>query len=825
MISHSKLLSKNSSMVNIELNFLKNVLYYNYNFIFLREYFCTIKLGPDMKRIITIFIFSIMVLDFGLLKAKDLEINSDFNILTSKNAQGYFKPLFTTIEESFNTGLFTTANYKNGWSISLDLGLTGMFIPNSQRTFEAELPESFGNTSITETSELIGNSIRRNHSGTVTQPTIMGGISNPVFSAPQDFNSLDSLQKTIAFLEGNDISFMTGLPIVQLSFGIPTRTQFKVRFATATISENSFSYYTLGVNQNIDKFFDLFGEDENAAIALNFAYHSLSWKPTIEMASWSLGAHGSYTFDNGFTFYGGMQYETFSGDFYAKREQTTKLVKSPYQEIRDQKPIAFSLESDNAFRLLGGLSYRWGILELHTDIAWAAQPVVKAGLSLWFLDTETPKVRYEGEPLQQFTPASILATLPRYTPESNFMALNLAETPKRSLNGKVEMTGVINGAEVTTDKIVIEEFMSRQMRPLLPYIFFEDNQSELPVRYNQISSAQASSFGIRDLLGKTNLETYYHTLNIIGLRMKNSPEAKITLTGYNSNLGKEKNNKNLSKARAEKIKEYFVNVWGIAAERIDVKFGNKPKVASNDKTVQGIEENRRVEISSDLWDVVAPIDIQDTLRTITPTTLRFKPEIQSDLALKGWSLDIKSDTGSVKTIAGLSKPNSSIDFGTEEYINKIRFSENLNYNLTLTNVGEDEFKSAAKSIPVEILSIEKKRKAMVKDTIYNKYNLILFDFNKSKLDPVNKRITDVIKSEVPADGLITVIGFTDSMGDEKHNQKLSASRAKSTTDALGRKDAVSIGKGENDLLFSNDLPEGRFLCRTVVVDVKIPVNN
>jgi len=63
------------------------------------------------------------------------------------------------------------------------------------------------------------------------------------------------------------------------------------------------------------------------------------------------------------------------------------------------------------------------------------------------------------------------------------------------------------------------------------------------------------------------------------------------------------------------------------------------------------------------------------------------------------------------------------------------------------------------------------------------------------------------------------------MGDEKHNQKLSASRAKSTTDALGRKDAVSIGKGENDLLFSNDLPEGRFLCRTVVVDVKIPVNN
>ena len=63
------------------------------------------------------------------------------------------------------------------------------------------------------------------------------------------------------------------------------------------------------------------------------------------------------------------------------------------------------------------------------------------------------------------------------------------------------------------------------------------------------------------------------------------------------------------------------------------------------------------------------------------------------------------------------------------------------------------------------------------------------------------------------------------MGDEKHNQKLSEARAKSTANSINAENMQSKGVGEYELLFNNDLPEGRFLCRTVVVEVKIPVNN
>jgi len=53
---------------------------------------------------------------------------------------------------------------------------------------------------------------------------------------------------------------------------------------------------------------------------------------------------------------------------------------------------------------------------------------------------------------------------------------------------------------------------------------------------------------------------------------------------------------------------------------------------------------------------------------------------------------------------------------------------------------------------------------------------------------------------------------------------LSTARAKSTADALEFKNVNYLGKGEYDLLFDNSTPEGRYYCRTVVVEVRIPVN-
>ena len=57
-------------------------------------------------------------------------------------------------------------------------------------------------------------------------------------------------------------------------------------------------------------------------------------------------------------------------------------------------------------------------------------------------------------------------------------------------------------------------------------------------------------------------------------------------------------------------------------------------------------------------------------------------------------------------------------------------------------------------------------------------------------------------------------------GDANYNKKLSLDRADATKKALGINNAITNGIGNEELLYNNDLPEGRFYCRTVNIIVK-----
>ncbi|HRS02270.1 MAG TPA: OmpA family protein, partial [Bacteroidota bacterium] len=61
---------------------------------------------------------------------------------------------------------------------------------------------------------------------------------------------------------------------------------------------------------------------------------------------------------------------------------------------------------------------------------------------------------------------------------------------------------------------------------------------------------------------------------------------------------------------------------------------------------------------------------------------------------------------------------------------------------------------------------------------------------------------------------------TDRIGDDSYNLKLSDARAKSTAAVLKNKNVEAYGVGEQNLLYDNTTPEGRFYCRTVQVIVK-----
>jgi outer membrane protein OmpA-like peptidoglycan-associated protein len=108
--------------------------------------------------------------------------------------------------------------------------------------------------------------------------------------------------------------------------------------------------------------------------------------------------------------------------------------------------------------------------------------------------------------------------------------------------------------------------------------------------------------------------------------------------------------------------------------------------------------------------------------------------------------------------------------------------------------------------------------------------LILFPFDKFIAGPINDRImNDYVYDRVKPTSVVEVIGHTDIVGLYEHNQKLSENRSKTVYEGIMKKTGGKFailnrrGVGEDEPLYFNDLPEGRFYNRTVQVLIKTPI--
>jgi outer membrane protein OmpA-like peptidoglycan-associated protein len=367
-----------------------------------------------------------------------------------------------------------------------------------------------------------------------------------------------------------------------------------------------------------------------------------------------------------------------------------------------------------------------------------------------------------------------------------------------------------NGTELL-QKITIETFRSRQLRAFLPFVFFDENVADIPLRYIRYNQDEVKNFSIKELMGRSSLDTYYYLLNILGKRLQEYPNASITLTGCNSNIKKEKNNKILSQQRADNVKAYLVDTWKIDPNRIKTIARNLPEKFSNIKDPDGIVENRRVEITSETWEVVAPIVIEDTLRFIKPDGILVKNEAFAESPIKRWEFNVTSNDSRIANFSGDGNPDKSlkIDLAKNDLL-KSKLGNDISAYLKV-ETKEEEGLSQIQKVPVEIIH---------KDSSINVYNLILFDFNKAELNKPNLRIADFINNDLQEDADVKVLGHTDRIGKDDYNRKLSDGRAKSTSSHIKAKNIEAIGVGEADLLYDNTTPEGRFYCRTVQVQVR-----
>ncbi|MEO5930454.1 MAG: OmpA family protein [Candidatus Kapaibacterium sp.] len=391
----------------------------------------------------------------------------------------------------------------------------------------------------------------------------------------------------------------------------------------------------------------------------------------------------------------------------------------------------------------------------------------------------------------------------------------IAETPPQP-------TAVI--AAVSAQKVEILETVVTETFPILPYIFFDSASAELPARYNRLSDTAGFT---EQMLPHRSLGAYYHMLNVIGSRLARDPSAKITLNG--STDGSEGSTagggNNLARARAQGVKDYLMNVWGINPSRMAVTTSPLPSNPSSLQVAEGAEENRRVEIQSVSDNVLHPILFERfNEHSITPRQIAFSMSGASPAGIGKWSLDVFAGAKSVWHAEGKGTPPTMIPWELDletaaRMATELTGEQLLKCQLTVTdNNGQNGIAEYAQPARKSLSPFE-----------ISRLSLIVFDFDKATINTQNRRmISSFVAQSMQPSSTSTIVGSTDRLGELDHNKQLSTDRAIAVRDLmLAERSTAKItsveGVGPSRLLYDNAVPEGRYYCRTVTVEMRTPI--
>ncbi len=393
--------------------------------------------------------------------------------------------------------------------------------------------------------------------------------------------------------------------------------------------------------------------------------------------------------------------------------------------------------------------------------------------------------------------------------------------------------------------LVLEERATVVLYPLLPYIFFDLNSSDFAPRYTLFRSpAQTQGFNDERLPGST-LQKYYHVLNIYGYRLTKYPNVKVEITGCVDETNEDKNSP-LPMKRAELVRNYLRDIWKIDESRITLKAMGWPKERSNPKDTLGIVENRRAEIrffgdAEDVWHVSKPILDNDPTTTPSPETMTWTMTNGIDANIvQSRRIEIWRNGRSWKVLNNIGKTEATSVWDwmdtNDQYPAEGKGSKEAEQMLSpylaqliVVSSNGTECRSDTVRVPVKRLSSSAIATTTEGSKTKEKYNLILFDFDSYNPGEMNKRILkEFVYHRVKGSTEIKIEGHTDVVGQYEHNKRLSENRARVTKELIGSgsgkyKTLESTGVGEDNPLYSNDLPEGRFFNRTVQVVLETPL--
>jgi len=360
--------------------------------------------------------------------------------------------------------------------------------------------------------------------------------------------------------------------------------------------------------------------------------------------------------------------------------------------------------------------------------------------------------------------------------------------------------------------------------PILPYVFYDKGNNQIPSRYTLLSKTEAQNFTESDLsnftegvmtVQETNINrlmtSYYNVLNIYADRMRRDRTVLLTLKGCDP---REEN----GQAYANQVKNYLVENYGIDPNRIDilVEPPTKPSgSAQTDPAFAGLidDENRRVGFLFSSERMYKPL----------PYTIRDESSIENDMIFsisdrvpfRSWSMAITGENGTMQYGPFLT---------TSERITPVPLMSGLqtgSFTATVT-ISQPDGSQNVENIDFTLRSDPSVRNA-------SRY-LMLFDYNKSDaLLVYATKIRDEITPGIHTGNSVVIHGHTDIIGNVAGNQKLSEERANQgkriVDEQLGIENrkidvlAIGLGMTPTKYTFDNIHPEGRMYNRNVFVEV------
>jgi outer membrane protein OmpA-like peptidoglycan-associated protein len=398
-------------------------------------------------------------------------------------------------------------------------------------------------------------------------------------------------------------------------------------------------------------------------------------------------------------------------------------------------------------------------------------------------------------------------------------------------NSKVTFT-------VNSPKNIASERRVRETFPVSNYVFFDPGSTEISDRYVLITKDRVKAFSEdrletftpKNIPGRSarQMIVYYNVLNILGDRMGKNPEAVVRLTGA-SMEGPDDGLK-----MAESVKSYLVNIFGIDPSRIKTEGRIKPRIPSEQSNSTGEfdilrGDDRRVSIWSESPSLMLefqtgpnaplrPVEVIGVQEApldsyISFTTVGGKEPITS------WNLEMTDDNGIVQKFGPFTQEKVSIP--GKNILNK---KPEGNYKVVMigqTKSGETVRQETSVHM---VLWTPPKNEEMMRFSI-------IYEFNSTDAIKIyEKYLTEVVLPKIPYGGTVIISGYTDDIGDETHNQRLSIDRANDVRDillkGLANADRTDVkfelyGFGEDQTYspFENKNPEGRFYNRTVIIDI------